>query len=107
MATLINAFMVPVDQEAEFLKNWQRTTEVYACTDGFIETYLYRNASGGDGTFQFISITYWASAEAAERVRKAYPPGEERLLGVQGHPAFFEAVHAARHRDKKPIYTTL
>jgi len=37
----------------------------------------------------------------------AYPPGEERLLGVQGHPAIFEAVHAARHRDKKPIYTTL
>ena len=107
MVPHFNIYIVPADQKAAFLQSWQRTSEAYSRADGFIETYLYRNAGFGDATFQFIGISYWSSAEAAERVRNAYPPGEERLAGVQGHPAIFEAVHATRHRDKKPIYLSV
>lgn len=104
MVTLITVYVVPAAQEADFLSHWQQTAEVYARTDGFIEGYLHRNAGVGDGTFQFVGISYWTSAEACQRVRAAYAPGEERLAGVQGHPAIFEAVRAMRHRDKKSAY---
>lgn len=104
MVTLITTYSVPADQESEFLSSWQRTADVYAATNGFIESYLHRNTGVGDATFQFISLAYWASAEACRRARKTYVPGEERLAGVQAHPAVFEAVKGARHRDRKPIH---
>lgn len=63
--TLLNPFIVPLDQEAEFLKNWQKTTEVYSRMPGFIETHLHRNIGVGNGTFKFINIAYWESAEAS------------------------------------------
>lgn len=44
--TLINTFIVPEDQEAEFLKNWRETTQVFSHTPGFIETHYLSTNKG-------------------------------------------------------------
>ena len=54
-------FQLPPDQRDEFLKRWTETTQVYARTEGFIETHLHENAGVGNPTFQFINFALWAS----------------------------------------------
>ncbi|MBV8885699.1 MAG: antibiotic biosynthesis monooxygenase [Chroococcidiopsidaceae cyanobacterium CP_BM_RX_35] len=83
---------MPEDQEAEFLKNWRQTTEVYSHTPGLIETHLHRNKGIGDGTFKFINIAYWESVEAWRSTHGDYHAGEDSLPGVKGHPAIYESV---------------
>ena len=52
---LINTFIVPKEQEEEFLKRWQETTVHFRTkTSGFIETHLHRNTGIGNLTFTFI-----------------------------------------------------
>ncbi len=46
--TLINVFQLPPDQRDEFLKRWTETTQVYARTEGFIETHLHENTGVGN-----------------------------------------------------------
>jgi heme-degrading monooxygenase HmoA len=43
---MLNVFKILSEKEAEFLENWQRTTEVVKRRDGFIETHLHRNIGG-------------------------------------------------------------
>lgn len=90
--TLINTFIVPEDQDAEFLKRWKETTDVFSNTAGFIKTRLHRNTGVGDGTFRFINIAHWESAEAWRSTHAGYTPGESLIPGVKGHPAIYEAV---------------
>jgi heme-degrading monooxygenase HmoA len=99
--TLINTFIVPEEQEAEFLKNWKKTTEVYSRTSGFIETHLHRNTGVGDGTFKFINIARWESAEAWRSTHEDYTPGENSLPGVEKHPAIYESIIEVRHQGEK------
>ena len=99
--TLINTFIVPEDQEAEFLKNWRETTEVFSHTPGFIETHMHRNTGVGDGTFKFINIARWESAEAWRSTHEDYPPGEDNLPGVKGHPAIYESIINIQHQGEK------
>lgn len=90
--TLINVFAVPQDQRDEFLKRWTQTTQVYARTEGFIETHLHENAGVGNPTFQFINFAIWASNEAFLQAHKDYVPEEESIPGISFHPAIFEEV---------------
>ena len=89
---LINVFKVPEDQRDEFLQRWTKTTEVYARTEGFIETHLHRNAGVGNASFDFINIALWASAQAFIKAHKDYVPGEESIPGIEFHPAIYEEV---------------
>lgn len=97
--TLINAFIVPDDQEEAFLKNWNETTDVFKRNAGFIEAHLHRNTGVGNGTFRFINIARWVSAEAWRSTHDTYMPGENRLPGVKGHPAIFEPIIDVMHED--------
>ena len=97
--TLINAFIVPDDQEEAFLENWNETTAVFKKDPGFIEAHLHRNTGVGNGTFRFINIARWASAEAWRSTHDAYQPGEYRLPGVKGHAAIFEPIIDVMHED--------
>ena len=89
---LVNVFAVPHDQRDEFLKRWTETTQVYARTEGFIETHLHENTGIGNPTFQFINFAVWASNEAFIQAHKDYVPGEESIPGISFHPAIFEEV---------------
>lgn len=90
--TLINVFKLPEGQRDEFLRRWTETTQVYARTEGFIETHLHENTGIGNPTFQFINIALWASNEAFIRAHKDYVPGEESIAGISFHPAIFDEV---------------
>ncbi len=100
--TLINAFIVPPDQEAAFLENWTVTANVFRSHPGFIETHLHRNAGVGNPAFTFINIARWTSAEAWRSTHDAYQPRETLLPGVKGHPAIFEDIIDMARGDTPP-----
>jgi heme-degrading monooxygenase HmoA len=100
--TLINVFVVPKESEDEFLQNWKLTTTVFVKDPGFIEAHLHRNVGVGNGTFSFINIARWQSAEAWRVAHDAYSPSEYRIPGVKGHPAIFEPIVDAVHEGTMP-----
>ncbi len=92
-ATLINVFIVPEDMKDEFLTRWKKTALHFSTNvQGFVETHLHRNTGVGNGTFQFINIARWESAEAWRTAHTDYRPTEYDIEGVKGHPAIFEDV---------------
>ena len=93
---LINPFVVPADKEEEFLRAWNETTRVFSSTPGFIETHLHKNTGVGDGTFQYINIALWESADAWNATHGGYKPGEESIPGVEHHPGIFQEVIASK-----------
>lgn len=90
--TLINVFTVPEEREAEFVENWRRTAQHFQHVKGFLETHFHRNTGVGNGTFSFINIAKWESAEAWRSSHEAYKPTEYAIPGVKGHPAIFESI---------------
>ncbi len=90
--TLLNVFVVPEDKEEEFFQNWRKTAAHFQQTPGFVECHFHRNIGVGNGTFKFINIAKWDSAEAWRVAHEAYPPTEYAVAGVKGHPAIFESV---------------
>ena len=101
--TLINTFIVPEDKEAEFLQNWKVTSSVFAGRPGFIETHLHRNTGVGNGTFRFINIARWESAEAWRSNHADYKPGEYSIPGVKGHPAIYESIVDLYNDDREAV----
>lgn len=98
--TLLNVFIVPDDKEEEFLQDWRRTAAHFQKTEGFVECHFHRNTGVGNGTFKFINIAKWESAEAWRVAHEDYPPAEYHIEGVKGHPAIFESiVDLYRERD--------
>lgn len=100
--TLINTFNVPEDQEQNFLREWKRTTDHFSRSSGFVETKLHRNTGVGDGTFKFVNIATWASAEAWRSTHTDYTPTEDTLPGVKGHPAIYESLIEVQHQGTSP-----
>lgn len=90
--TLINTFIVPKEQEEEFLRRWKITSAHFQQTDGFIETHLHKNTGAGNATFSFINIAKWQSAAAWKSTHRDYVPGDYSIPGVKGHPSIFECV---------------
>jgi heme-degrading monooxygenase HmoA len=90
---LINVFIVPKEQEEEFLTRWKETTRHFRSKNsGFIETNLHRNTGIGNPTFTFINVALWESAEAWKSTHDQYKPKEYEIPGVKGHPAIFEVI---------------
>lgn len=98
---LINPFVVPADKEEEFLQAWQETTEIFSANPGFIETHLHKNLGVGDGTFLYINVAIWESAEAWDSTHGSYKPREESIPGVEHHPGIFEEVIYVKGRHRK------
>ena len=96
--TLLHVFIVPDGKEEEFLETWRRTAAHFQKTDGFIECHFHRNTGVGNGTFKFINIARWESAEAWRTAHEDYPPAEYHIPGVKGHPAIFESIYDL-HRE--------
>lgn len=90
--TLINVFIVPEDKEEEFFENWRRTASHFQKTKGFVECHFHKNTGVGNGTFRFINIAKWESADAWRISHDDYKPTEYAVEGVKGHPAIFESV---------------
>ena len=101
--TLLNVFIVPKHLEAEFLVQWQKSCDTFSRMPGFIETHLHRNTGVGNGTFQFINIARWDSAEAWHSSHAAFPPTEYAIEGVKGHPAIYECIVDAVYQGDKPV----
>ncbi len=99
--TLLNVFIVPEGKEEEFVANWKRTAaHFHKSTPGFVETHLHRNTGVGNGTFQFINIARWDTADDWHNSHGAYRPTEYDIEGVQGHPAIFQdIVNMERGKD--------
>lgn len=100
--TLLNVFIVPNEKEEEFLNNWRATAEHFSKTPGFVECHFHRNTGVGNGTFKFINIAKWDSAEAWRVAHDAYPPTEYKVDGVKGHPAIFEVVAEIYREGSEP-----
>ena len=100
--TLINTFIVPAGQEEEFLRHWGMTSDRFSKTPGFIEAHLHRNTGVGNGTFSFINIAKWTSAEAWRSTHDDYKPTEYSLEGVKGHPAIFEPIVDLYYQGEQP-----
>ena len=90
--TLLNVFIVPDDKEEEFFEDWRRTAAHFQGTEGFLECHFHKNTGVGNGTFKFINIAKWESADAWRIAHENYPPPEYGIPGVKGHPAIFESV---------------
>ena len=90
--TLLNVFIVPDDKEEEFFEDWRRTADHFQHTPGFVECHFHKNTGVGNGTFKFINIAKWESAEAWRVAHEDYPPPEYGIPGVKGHPAIYESV---------------
>jgi heme-degrading monooxygenase HmoA len=105
--TLINVFIVPEHLEAEFLAEWKKSCHTFSHTPGFIETHLHRNTGVGNGTFRFINIARWASAEAWRSAHQAYVPTEYSIEGVKGHPAIFESIIDVEYQGERTAGQTL
>ncbi len=89
---LINTFIVPDEQQDEFLRRWKETTEHFRNRPGFLETHLHRNTGVGNGTFKFVNYAKWESADAWRSNHDEYKPREYELPGVKGHPAIYEII---------------
>ena len=95
--TLFNVFVVPPEEEAEFLENFRNNAQVFARAAGFIESHLHRNTGVGDPTFRFINVATWASIEDWKAAVKAarFDRSENSSSGasaIEAHPALFESV---------------
>jgi quinol monooxygenase YgiN len=99
--TLINVFIVPQEQEEEFLRRWRETSAHFQKTHGFIEAHLHRNSGVGNATFSFINIAKWESAEAWKSIHDDYVPGEYSIPGIKGHPAIYDNIINLVNEDKK------
>ncbi len=89
---LINTFIVPEEQEAEFVRHWKITADYFSKKPGFIETHMHKNTGVGNQTFRFINYAKWESPEAWASNHDDYKPTEYDLPGVKGHPAIYEIV---------------
>ena len=100
--TLINAFIVPPEQEEAFLRNWKETSAYFAKCEGFIETHMHRNSGVGNPTFTFINIARWTSAEAWRDTHDLYQPKENLFYCVKGNPEIFTNIIDIAHGDGHP-----
>ena len=77
--TLINAFIVPEDQDEAFQKNWKKTSETFSQAPGFIETHLYQIT--GPGEFRYVNVALWETADDLNTVNKSYRHDEASMPG--------------------------
>ena len=99
--TLFNVFVVPLEEEAEFLENFRNNAQVFAQATGFIESHLHRNTGVGDPTFRFINVATWASIEDWKAAVKAARFDRSGVSAIEAHPALFESVLSINAQDAK------
>jgi len=88
--TLINSFVVPADQEDEFLRTWRDTIGHFTAAPGFIRTRLHRNTGLNDTTFQYVNVALWEDVESYRAVFRDFTPAGQRVSGVKAYPGLFE-----------------
>lgn len=89
--TLINAFEVPVSDETQFLKQWQKTSDKAKVQKGYIETKLHR-ALKDDARFLFVNVALWESEELYHAGFKNLDVQESHDVEVHANPALYKVV---------------
>ena len=102
--TLINSFVVPLEQEDEFVKTWRETVEHFVDLPGFIETKLHRNTGLNDKTFLYVNVALWENDELYHAAFESFIPAGQRIPGVQSHPGLYEVVIEVKAGDH-PAYS--
>jgi heme-degrading monooxygenase HmoA len=64
--TLINAFTVPPEESALFLRRWRDNARIMAGQPGFRRARMYRSLVD-DAELTFINVAEWDSRKALER----------------------------------------
>ena len=99
---LINAFEVPVDQEAEFLELWNAADRLMHARSGYRWTRLHR-ALTPDARFRFVNV---AALESVDAWRAALDEPEFRAISARMapfHPTPALYTLAVEHRaDQTP-----
>ncbi|MEX0346858.1 MAG: antibiotic biosynthesis monooxygenase [Rhizobiaceae bacterium] len=93
--TLINAFIVPADREAEAILFWERAAAFMKRQPGYVSTALHR-AILPDAKFKLINIAKWESVDAFKRASMALRTtgGIKPVDGVVSAPSLYEVIRA-------------
>jgi heme-degrading monooxygenase HmoA len=67
--TLINAFSVPMTQEARFLSRWKDNARFMATAPGFIRARMLRAVSE-KAALTYINVAEWESGTALDEARR-------------------------------------
>ncbi len=94
--TLINAFEVPLDDEAGFLEQWRRTSAQVQGQEGFIETRLHR-ALQDDARFLYVNVATWESEESYHAAFRRIDVAEGGNADVHANPALYRVVAQSTH----------
>jgi heme-degrading monooxygenase HmoA len=78
-AILINAFRVPVDREAEFLRLWEAADALLRVNGGYATTRLHR-ALDDAATFRFVNV---AELDSVEHWRAVITGAEFRTVAAE------------------------
>lgn len=89
--TLINAFEMPVSDEAVFLEQWKRTSAQAQKQKGFIETKLHR-ALQDDARFLYVNVAIWESEELYHAAFRIIDVRESKDADVHANPALYKVV---------------
>lgn len=99
----VDKFRVPPAARAEFLARVRSTHELLRTLPGFMQDSVLEQ-TGGPGTFNFVTIAVWGSAEALDAAREVvtakhneigFDPGEMLArLGIEADVANYARVTA-------------
>lgn len=91
--TLINAFIVPADKEAEAILFWEQAAEFMKRQPGYVSTALHR-AILPDAKFKLINIAKWESVDAFKKASVALrtTSGIKPVDGVVPAPSLYEVI---------------
>ena len=96
--TLINAFEVPIGEDEDFLRGWQRAADFLKQQEGYISTALHQSLSP-DATFRFVNVARWESPAAFQRaVNSPEFPGSG--IRFKAHPSLYRIV---REHSPAPV----
>ncbi len=89
--TLINAFEVPVNDEAVFLEQWKQTSAQVKGRKGFVETRLHR-ALKDDARFLYVNVAIWENEELYHAAFRTIEVHEGKDANVHANPALYRVV---------------
>jgi heme-degrading monooxygenase HmoA len=89
--TLINAFSVPPERDAAFVKSWKRVAGVLSAETGYLDARLHRTIDA-QARFRFVNIAHWESREAYAAAMEAFPSAIAEVEGVEPNPALYAPV---------------
>lgn len=89
--TLINPFVVPPDQEADFVASWRKVATALSAQPGYLDARLHRSLDR-NARFRFVNVAHWDSQNAWAEAMQAFPSDGAPADGIVPNPALYEPV---------------